>query len=48
MKRVSVSPADRDAGSPKAGDMIATSLQNPDDRWLISEAYFAANYEPAG
>jgi len=47
MYRVSVGAADRDAGSPKEGDMIATNPQNPDDRWLIARAYFDANYEPS-
>jgi len=47
MERVSISPADIDAGSPKAGDMIACDPNNPDDRWLISKAYFEANYELA-
>lgn len=30
--RVSISPADRDAGSPKAGDMIARNPKNHDDQ----------------
>jgi len=47
MERVSISPHDRDNGSPTAGDMIAWAPDNPDDRWLISAAYFKANYEPA-
>lgn len=46
MHRVSISPADIDAGSPKEGDMIATNPMRPDDRWLISKVYFEANYEP--
>ena len=45
MDRVSISPADRDNGSPKEGDMIACDPSNPDDRWLISKEYFAKNYE---
>jgi hypothetical protein len=46
MDRISVSPHDRDNGSPKEGDWIAWAPGKPDDRWLISKEYFAANYEP--
>lgn len=45
--RVSVSAPDREAGSPKAGDMIARNPKNPDDQWLVAAAYFADNFEPA-
>lgn len=45
--RVSISPADREAGSPKAGDMIARNPKNHDDQWLVAAAYFADNFEPA-
>ena len=45
MARVSVSEADRAAGSPRVGDMIARNPENADDRWLISAAFFRANYE---
>ena len=45
MSRVSVSDADRDAGSPKAGDKIARNPKNHDDRWLIAADYFADNFE---
>lgn len=45
MGRVSVSDADREAGSPRVGDMIARNPENADDRWLISAAFFRANYE---
>jgi hypothetical protein len=31
---VSISAADRDAGSPKAGDMIARNPKNHADQWL--------------
>jgi hypothetical protein len=44
--RVSVSAADREAGSPKAGDMIARNPANHKDQWLVAAAYFAANFEP--
>lgn len=45
--RVSVSAADREAGSPKRGDMIARNPKNHDDQWLVAAAYFADNFEPA-
>lgn len=45
--RVSITAVDREAGSPKPGDMIARNPANPDDQWLIARAYFDANYEPA-
>lgn len=43
---VSVSQADKDAGSPKAGDMIARNPNNHADQWLVAAAYFADNFEP--
>jgi soluble cytochrome b562 len=43
---VSVSQADRLAGSPKAGDKIARNPANHADQWLVAAAYFAANFEP--
>jgi hypothetical protein len=42
---VSISQTDRDAGSPKAGDMIARNPKNHADRWLIAAAYFEDNFE---
>ena len=45
--RVSISAPDREAGSPKAGDMIARNPVNHDDQWLVAKAYFEANFEPA-
>jgi hypothetical protein len=47
MTRVSVSAPDKEAGSPKAGDMIARNPKNHDDQWLIAAAYFADNFELA-
>lgn len=44
--RISVSAADLEAGSPKAGDMIARNPNNPDDQWLVAAQYFADNFEP--
>ena len=45
MTGVSVSEADRLAGSPKAGDKIARNPVNHADRWLVAAEYFAANFE---
>ena len=47
MRFVSISTVDLDAGSPKAGDMIARNPKNHDDQWLVAAAYFADNFEPA-
>ena len=46
MERVSVSAADKEAGSPKLGDKIARNPANHDDRWLVAADYFAVNFEP--
>lgn len=43
---ISISQADRDAGSPKAGDMIARNPKNYADQWLVAAQYFADNFEP--
>lgn len=43
--RVSVSVSDREAGSPKAGDMIARNPSNHSDQWLVAAAYFAEHFE---
>jgi alpha-L-fucosidase len=45
--RVSISPADKDAGSPKIGDMIARNPKNHDDQWLVAKTYFEDNFESA-
>jgi len=45
MTDISVSNADLKNGSPKAGDMIARNPRNPEDLWLIAQAYFRANFE---
>jgi hypothetical protein len=47
MDGVSISAADKEAGSPKQGDMIARNLENHADKWLVSEKYFTDNFEPA-
>jgi hypothetical protein len=44
--RVSVSKSDREAGSPKVGDMIARNPINHEDQWLVAEKYFNDNFEP--
>lgn len=46
MTRVSVSASDREAGSPKDGDMIARNPKKHDDMWLVNAAYSAENFEP--
>lgn len=46
LKGVSISQVDRDAGSPKVGDMIARNPRNHSDQWLVSAQYFAENFEP--
>lgn len=44
-ERVSVAAVDREAGSPKVGDMIARNPANHADQWLVAAAYFAENFE---
>ena len=46
LEGVSISQPDRDAGSPKLGDMVARNPKNHADRWLVSAQYFADNFEP--
>jgi len=43
---VSVSAPDKEAGSPKPGDMIARNPKNHADQWLVAAQYFADNFEP--
>jgi len=45
--KVSISQADKEAGSPKLGDMIARNPANHDDQWLVAEEYFKNNFEKA-
>jgi len=45
MRSVSVSAPDREAGSPKEGDMIARNPKNHNDVWLVAAQYFADNFE---
>ena len=46
MVGISISQPDRDAGSPKVGDMIARNPANHMDKWLVAAKYFADNFEP--
>ena len=41
---ITISATDVENGSPKVGDMIVRNPENHDDKWLISEDYFTANY----
>lgn len=43
---VSISAPDKEAGSPKPGDMIARNPKNHCDQWLVAAQYFADNFEP--
>src|SRR5215468_6333376 len=42
---VSISNVDRNAGSPKPGDMIGRNPKNHTDKWLVAAKYFADNFE---
>lgn len=42
---VAVSAVDREAGSPKIGDMIARNPKNHVDQWLVAAQYFTDNFE---
>lgn len=44
---VSISAPDKEAGSPKVGDMVARNPKNHADQWLVAALYFADNFEPA-
>jgi hypothetical protein len=47
MSNVSISVADKEAGSPRVGDMVARNPKNHADQWLVTAQYFADNFEPA-
>ena len=47
MSNISVSVPDKEAGSPRIGDMIARNPKNHADQWLVTAQYFADNFEPA-
>lgn len=44
---ISISEADRVAGSPQSGDMIARNPRNHADQWLVAKKYFEDNLELA-
>lgn len=44
-ERVSISASDKEAGSPKEGDMIARNPKNHEDQWLVAKKYFEDNFE---
>lgn len=47
MAFVSIAVLDKEAGSPRKGDMIARNPKNYNDQWLVSKKYFEENYEEA-
>lgn len=47
MDGISISLPDKEAGSPKVGDMIARNPKNHADKWLVAAQYFADNFEPS-
>lgn len=47
MTNISVSAPDKEAGSPKPGDMIARNPKNHADQWLVAKKYFEDNLELA-
>jgi hypothetical protein len=47
LAHVSISGPDRQASSPKEGDMIARNPKNHADQWLVAKKYFDDNLEPA-
>lgn len=44
---ISISEADRVAGSPQSGDMIARNPRNHADQWLVAKKYFEDKLELA-
>ena len=44
-QRISISVEDMNAGSPKAGDMVARNPKNHKDQWLVAKQYFEDNFE---
>ena len=44
MEGISISEADKLAGSPKLGDMIARNPRNHEDQWLVAAQYFKDNF----
>ena len=46
LEGISISATDKEARSPKPGDMIARNPKNHADQWLVPAKYFADNFEP--
>jgi len=44
---IDVSDIAKQEGSPKEGDFIARDPTKPQDQWLLTAEYVAANYVPA-
>lgn len=44
--KISLSPVDKENGSPRYGDMIARNPENNEDQWLVAKDYFELNFEP--
>lgn len=42
---ISISPEDKEKGSPFIGDMIARNPVNHKDQWLVARQYFEDNFE---
>lgn len=45
LANVTISDVARATGSPKVGDKIARNPENYADQWLLTAAYFKANYK---
>jgi hypothetical protein len=45
MDNISISAPDKEAGSPKPGDMVARNPKNHADMWLVAKQYFHDNFE---
>lgn len=44
---ITINPLDQEAGSPRVGDMVARNPADHGDQWLVAQAYFEQNFEPA-
>ena len=44
-RKISISEADRKAGSPKEGDLIARNPKNHEDQWLVAKEYAEDNFQ---
>jgi hypothetical protein len=45
ISRISIATVDKEAGSPKPGDMVARNPKNHADQWLVAAQYFKDNFE---